>query len=340
MKFKIISPVFSYGADNGNDAEPEIRPTAIKGMMRYMFRIAHPTLETKGLLEKENAIFGDAKENASPIRLAVVSRKVEIKKDKFLFHDKKNRQPTKKYMTPNSTFTLRTGLRSKFQPSMDIHWYENLLELSFLLIGIGGRSRKGRGRAQISEKQLTINEMKEKILKNLNVISESIKYEFQNGEIVPNNSKRFTASSKRPRIQKIIFGKVLAVPKEVSKEVNQRNKTNRYYNLSDLGSLKKSLEKKEETELWKKYLKKVDQASHDMKEDEMLKSKGDDDVLYYATGSIKPRFASSIIVGVAETTAGLMPIYTCVRPVVEGHVLDAEDEWNELIKKIEGRGQL
>ena len=102
---------------------------------------------------------------------------------------------------------------------------------------------------------------------------------------------------------------------------------------------------------WESFLTAIDEATHQIKLQSIASSvAGKEGRLpkYYATGSpvvgnlknrkeIKDgdRFASSIIVGVAETKEGLLPIYTCVKPVIKGEVLNAKDEWNKFIKFVE-----
>ncbi|MCL1990461.1 MAG: type III-B CRISPR module RAMP protein Cmr1 [Defluviitaleaceae bacterium] len=311
MPFKVITPIFSYGADQKT---PEIRPASIKGMMRYMWRIAQSLISSDELLKKESELFGDAQKHVSPIRLAIVSKALKGESTSFLFHKNKFNKdailPQNKQKQVN-TFTLRMSLRFKSESSKNMHFYESLLELSFMLMGLGQRSRKGRGRAQIfSNEKLSSDEIKTKILNHLNVIAEERSYELD-GKII--KSQFNFKNINRPVIEKVQFGKL------------------------------RTTKQKNGTWDWKGFLKSVDDALHKIKvlkdsRGNSLKSKVKNDKGWkFATGDASPRFASSIIVGVADTKEGLLPIYTFVKPVVDGKLLDATTEWNRFIELIEGR---
>ncbi|WP_042227189.1 type III-B CRISPR module RAMP protein Cmr1 [Paenibacillus popilliae] len=71
----IISPMFSLGNQR---AEAELRPSALKGLMRYIFRIASIEPDTKALYRLESEYFGDAEKNASPVRLQFKSPSVPV----------------------------------------------------------------------------------------------------------------------------------------------------------------------------------------------------------------------------------------------------------------------
>jgi len=324
--FKLITPIFSYGADNRKHAESAIRTTSIKGMMRYMFRIAQPMLSSKELFDLENKLFGDAKDQTSPVRLAITfPPNAEIKPSQFLLHKPKGE---KKPIIPRETFKVRMSLRPNLKCPSELNkkqnenlneeellnWYQSLLELSFLLIGLGQRSRKGRGCAWNSEKKImNINEVKNEILCYLNKINvdKNKIYKFDDEDKKNKINLCVESVHKRPFIEKVEFGK--AVKKQKSKEA------------------------------WEVLLKKIDWTSHDIKERDQQKklkhaSRSENGKYYSATGSGTPRFSSSIIVSAVETTDGLLPIYTCVKAVVKNDVLDAKKEWQTFISKIEGNG--
>jgi len=351
LKFKVITPIFSYGVDNKSEnSVPEIRPTSVKGMMRYMFRIAQPTRNTSDLRDLENTLFGGGKEEktASPIRLAVTKKIIPIDeenpndpwKHKFLFHDKAKRwdkgknklvddNPKRKYIPPESEFTLRLSLRNdlkqleKLQKKLEderilneaekkrlenleekyragylkeLKWYKDLLELSLLLIGLGQRSRKGRGRCSCKVYQSEID-CKKDILSMLDTITERKNYKLNEDE----SCIEFDGKSdeKRPFIKEIVFG-----------------------------------EAKEKT--WRDFFECLDWASHDIKD---ARNEGKAAIVsngnFHATGQAKPRFASSIIVGCAQIDKKILPIYTYIRPVVKEYVLDADNELKEFIKAFE-----
>lgn len=364
LKFKIITPILSYGADNSSPRSvPEIRPTSIKGMMRYMFRIAQPTLGVEELLDFENKIFGDAKNKASPVRLAVVEQaQPDFKPSQFLQHKKKGEKTS---ISHNKNFAIRMILRPnhlqdlkylnelkgkqphelnedelkkfeklKAENLKGLNWYEELLEISFLLIGLGLRSRKGRGRScnkvYQSEEDLKCN-----VFKMLQAISETADYRFEKDKdrIVFNGK----SNVKRPFIEKIVFGKA-----------------------------------KEKT--WQKFFKSLDWASHDIKDasnkenyykdaikssmiekdkHQFRRNSRERNWKFHATGDSSPPFASSIIVGCAQIGKKILPIYTYVRPAlfVEEKLmkngkevkiphlcrLDANNELSTFIEKFEMR---
>ena len=298
LECEVITPMFCYGANKNN---PELRPSSIKGMMRYMFRISQLTLRTEELLKQENELFGDAIENPSPVRLAILGEKIKSGSSQFLFHKKTS---PRNFISLGTRFNLRVSLRSNLQPSKDIHFYESLLELSFLLIGIGGRSRKGRGRVQSSStfpKSLSAEEMKQEIRKCLNKLAISSEYELTGDEIKPLvwEDKKI----KRPVIEKIEFGQ--------------------------------PIQKQRDKEAWKILLTRLDDASSQTKHEY---NKGEKRTCRVLGQASSPRFSSSLIVGAVETADGLLPIYTCVRAVAKQTVLQAEDEWNSFIKKMEAKG--
>ena len=294
LSFEVITPIFSYGADNKRNSVPEIRPASIKGMMRYMFRIAQPTFESKKLLELENEIFGDPESKASPIRLAVISKpKVDSRPRQFLLH--KDDKGEKISIPTGEQFSMRISLRPKHLHDYEklkklnnachneLSWYENLIEVAFLLIGLGQRSRKGRGRAR-KVKLTPVNQFKGDITTMLNKITIGMDAYKLNGQIiepVPTLKKRM----RRPIIEKVEFGELI-----------ERD--------------------------WEDFLKNVDDASSQMQR--KLKKKK------FATGtSGSSRFASAIFVGVAEVEEGLLPIYTFVTPVSGNKSEDYVDEKKE-----------
>jgi|GEM_PF-1209059 len=321
IKFEVITPIFSYGADQ---KEPEIRPASIKGMMRYMYRVCqHDIARSSDLLKEENKLFGDAEKIASPIRLSIVPKVLKQSSEPFLLHNEKRRKKWNQTnsIRPTSEFEVRLRL-TKNAPKC-LKWYENLIELSFILCGMGQRSRKGRGRAQnLALKFKNKEDAMNKIEWYLQKIAPESEYKLSGNEIEP--LKLAATYVKRPVIEKIIFGDPV--------------KKNNY------------------KEAWDVLLTKVDDASHDIKDmdNEGVKSvpKGREGPLYHATGSISSkqdkdavRFASSVIVGVIEVEDEILPIYTCVRAILHhkkdkdkknAFWLDAENEWQTFINKIEG----
>lgn len=150
----LITSLFSCGAYKNM---PELRPSEVKGAMRYMYRISSPA-ELHTLVNDEAELFGGAAGSgektghASPIRLLI---RGDMKKDskKLLLHEAKKLTlscfydgefEVTAYFNP-AVFSNRSG----FWQAVDIDWYEDLIKLSLMICGMGKRCRKGRGSFQI-----------------------------------------------------------------------------------------------------------------------------------------------------------------------------------------------
>jgi len=305
LKCEVITPIFSYGANNSINAFSELRPTSLKGLMRNTFRIVQQKVigekenETENLMDLENQLFGDAKEYASPLRLAFLFDREKLRKGQrkinFLFHDKakSNQNPNRFYIFPGSKFEVRIGRRQyknddKPEITKDLDWYRKLIELSLILGGLGQRSRKGRGRVFIKNSNQTVlkeGAMKKHIQCLLNEISLAEKpiYKLIGNKITTDSKK----TNNRPVIEEIEFGKL--IPK---------------------------------TNDWEQsFLENIDNASH-----EIQKKWGEKK---FTTGSSNQRFASSVMVGVAKVEKGFLPIYTYITPISNGRYE----------KKINGKGE-
>jgi len=140
---------FSFGGSN--TLEP--RPSEVKGLMRMVFRsLSKNKLNIEEILEKEKELFGGVNKEAvaSPIWIRMTKDEKTVKDYKrLLLHDKaKNRSngPSFYAYLPDQSFHITlTQSPYKTKARYSLEYYNNLLELSLLLGGIGRRSRRGRG---------------------------------------------------------------------------------------------------------------------------------------------------------------------------------------------------
>lgn len=317
IEFKVITPVFSYGADKKT---PEIRMASLKGVMRYTYRITQQEVkrehldqneeteklktEPERLLFLENQFLGDADKNISPVRL-VLTNSLGISPSigkPFLLHNKKRNERWNKVncIEPEKNIQIRLSLRKNATENLER--YQALIELSLIIGGLGQRSRRGRGRIQNMFHHFKTREDAMKyITTQLNKISETGNYDIAGNEIKP--EKPAGNNVKRPVIQKIIFGNI--VKKQNGKPA------------------------------WDALLTKLDKASSATKYEHDKNSNNNVRALGQISGI---RFSSSLIVGAVEIEEGLIPIYTQVRAVVKGRILDAENEWKSFIEEVEGKG--
>jgi len=312
---KVISPMFSYG---NRLLEP--RPTELKGLLRNTYRVANPKLDMKILYQREVELFGGQLENngeivvkASPlcIEMSEQTKGSNISKQKLRLHHEEtwfeNGREQKNYpfdiYDVGKIFTLKLSIDFIFhnfssvpflKDEESIQWYEDLFLLSLLIGGIGKRSRRGRGCMATDDlPKISNNDLPKKVAKLLNNICGSAVYSVQEGKVGLVISKG--SVNDRPYIKEIRFGRKL---KDMTKEsVNA-------------------------------YLKKVDQASHNIKNTFTEP---------YATGFVRPkRFASSVVVSLAEIEDGIVPMYTLLYAVCKDKTFkNAEVEQNAFIDNIE-----
>jgi CRISPR-associated protein Cmr1 len=169
-----ITPMFLRGADGRT---PELRAPSIKGAMRYWWRAINGHLSPKDLLATESAIFGgtDNKSGKSRVLLKVVNRPHWAnEKYRPLPHHSgtnqcniflsdqscKGRSPrdntcTKGTLLPayreNNTFMLQVAFQKASKPGTEqimlsgTDWIKDILIVTFVLGGLGARSRRGFG---------------------------------------------------------------------------------------------------------------------------------------------------------------------------------------------------
>lgn len=228
LSCKLITPMFSFGADQ---SEPEIRPTEIKGLMRYTYRLSCPTMDVAALRQDEAALFGGAAGNtsddlhASPIRLSIsYTKRPQTARRPLLLHedylkpdeiDNRSKFNSRKCLEQaqfNITLRLNKTIPTGFEVGID--WYKDLLTLSLLLGGLGKRSRKGRGNVHVTEPAFAdINAAMTWICAALNQtaaassvkIADSVFYYDQAAQkIMPRSS--IALPPKRPFISQIKYG--------------------------------------------------------------------------------------------------------------------------------------
>ena len=313
LECEVITPMFCYGT---NKNSPELRPASLKGLMRNTFRIIQQEMlepekeESVALLAKENHLFGDAKENPSPLRFAFDEEKIKPGKKKFLFHGKEKHNRPMQYISPGSEFSIQISLRKNAMEKLKhqmklgdcpLTWYAKLIEISLILGSLGGRNRKGRGRVyvKLQNEKLSERNVQNHILQYLNDLAFFGKYECKDGIITPTG--KIGRYVNRPVIEKIEFGKLIYKKDGWDQD----------------------------------FLKHIDSASH-----EVQKIFGDKK---YTTGLANPRFASSINVGVVEVEEGFLPIYTHIKPVLIKRKRNEEKkegyfERDAFVKLIEQKG--
>ncbi|MFD7522663.1 hypothetical protein [Paenibacillus chitinolyticus] len=300
LNCELITPMFSSGMDT---KKAELRASELKALMRYVYRISNQTLDTQKLYEEEARLFGDAEKHASPIRLQLVAGELKTERKLLLLHPKAGHKPISECYPEKGTYSI--VLRKFLNKGEGMSFYRNLILLSFILGGMGKRSRRGRGCSAVvnageSAPDLTREALLPWMTEQLNLLnatSASPAYVLEK-DIIRFHPNRYENWSRynRPVIEKIRLGK----------PINNVNK----------------------------FLLEVDLASHKIK---LSPPKNN----LFATGYAYKgsKFASSLLISVTRTSKGeLLPVYTFVKAVVDRNTpLDKDHtERNEMISFIEG----
>ena len=292
LSCSFITPLFSYGAYRNT---PEFRTSEVKGMMRYVYRIANPS-NTQMLRKNEGILFGEASDgagHASPVGLAVKGNGQQGSMPLLLHDEKRGCNPSMKYLS-KGLFQLSVKVKPMMEATEkkvthqrpDINWYTDIAMLSLTLCGLGRRSRQGRGAVAIEKiKVMDLEQAKEWILGALNqtagMLSEGTDenfYTLSEGFIKPcfKSEEIF-----RPVIQKVWFGCRLNQGQVMC------------------------------------FLKSIDELCHEKLDKEY---KYDAKATGYVEG--KSRFASPLWISFIQVKDGIYPVYTCVKALMGKRELD------------------
>lgn len=169
-----ITPMFLRGPDGRT---PELRAPSIKGAMRYWWRAINGHLSPKDLLATESAIFGgtDNKSGKSRVLLKVVNRphwaneqyrplphhsgtnqcNIFLSDQSCKGRPPRNNTCTKGTLLPayreNNSFMLQAAFHKTIKLGAEqivlsgTDWIKDILIVTFVLGGLGSRSRRGFG---------------------------------------------------------------------------------------------------------------------------------------------------------------------------------------------------
>lgn len=203
IKFEceVITPMFLGGAD-GRTAE--LRPPSIKGAMRFWWRAVKGYSDINKLRKEEAEIFGSSDENYGKSKFSIKVIFENINRDKFrpLPHSK-----TKTFVfdaiKPKQKFSIVIITRKDDQ----IQLYENILNLTLLLGGLGKRSRRGFGSIVCSNwKFNNKEEVLQYMLEKLNFIQNEFEIENNKDDIYI--VRRSNSVGNYPFIKEIRLGKI------------------------------------------------------------------------------------------------------------------------------------
>ncbi len=162
LRLEIVTPMFLRGADNET---PELRPPAFKALFRYWWRAAVDKMNVNTLREKEGDLFGSTKVR-SPLSIRIPGGTTpRIGEYRPLPHKTNFQSPA---YSPNGTFNLALT-------APELTEYEKIAKLSFLLGGVGNRSRRGFGSVRYQNWDFqNIDELRNEVHQTLDQISPGI----------------------------------------------------------------------------------------------------------------------------------------------------------------------
>ena len=206
LKLETVTPMFLRGADNRT---PELRPPAFKALFRYWWRAAQVNTKSGDLRDQEGKRFGNTKRK-SPLLIHISGVEELNQKDcQPLPHhqggwncsncpsgEKCKKGYKNKAYDPGQKFKIRLT-------APNLNDYKKIAELSFLLGGVGNRSRRGFGSICYTDWNFqSVDELEQKVYQTLDGISP--------GQFKHNTGKIQTSGSislpDYPVIRSIYFG--------------------------------------------------------------------------------------------------------------------------------------
>lgn len=116
----------------------ELRPPPFKALFRYWWRATVGEINEKTLHEREGDLFGNMKKR-SPLLVRITGPVLSLSTDDYPPLPHKPKFVRKAYL-PEGEFNLTLT-----DPNPQISQYDKIAEISFLLGGVGNRSRRGFG---------------------------------------------------------------------------------------------------------------------------------------------------------------------------------------------------
>ena len=189
LRLKTVTPMFLRGHDN---EKPELRPPALKALFRYWWRAAVGEIDADNLRAEESRLFGST-QSRSPLSIRIPSVSTTLSLNQYPPLPHRPHITSQAYL-PNSTFNLKLT-------ALQLDEYEKIAKLSFLLGGVGNRSRRGFGSMCYRNFQ-SIDELQQKVYQTLDEISPG-RFDKNPNEIQIDPTIRVAAY---PVIQAIYFG--------------------------------------------------------------------------------------------------------------------------------------
>ncbi len=184
--------MFIAGADQNN---PELRAPSIKGVMRYWWRALRYEKNSAKLHREECNLFGCSTDSArkSPLTIRIHSKNYQVIDQKLIPH--KSDYTTK-------AIAAGTEFEVELTASKNMDVYEALLKLSFILSGVGRRSRRGFG----AVKQIQDDESGKSVLQSIIDLIQRVNKDLQLASTEDNSIEGFPEGSfSYPVIKKILY---------------------------------------------------------------------------------------------------------------------------------------
>ncbi|MFW5871818.1 MAG: type III-B CRISPR module RAMP protein Cmr1 [bacterium] len=222
MKFecKTVTPLFMSGADTN---KVELRPASFKGMFRFWWRALHGNYSLDDLRKEESDLFGSSDEKFGKSPFSIIVENPDIWDSEYTYRplphsDEKKKQFKIPAIKEETEFHFQTSSIENV-----LNRIKPVIEISFILGGLGKRSRRGFGSVKIlkiDNKDYSMpqnpNKLLDNILKLINSVNQG-KYK-KNGQKI---AKSFTTDNKYPYIEEIEIGKEYSSVNEILKAIGQ-----------------------------------------------------------------------------------------------------------------------
>ncbi|AYD40241.1 type III-B CRISPR module RAMP protein Cmr1 [Clostridium fermenticellae] len=213
---KSITDLCSSGSDKKNI---EFRLTEVKASMRFWWRALNYYDDAQKLWKDERKIFGDGDSIKSPIVFRLLNEDKESNgcygKHIVGWDYKNNIGRSIKCISPGKEISFEMSLYKRKIPEKDftdksISFYDSLLKLSFILGGIGKRSRRGCGAFYISDKydcdhKITSINIYNNIIRFMKNIGIDNYYNFSNNGSLIISRKKVDCNLEYPYIEQVMI---------------------------------------------------------------------------------------------------------------------------------------